>query len=58
MKNSIPKFNQLSKSNNFERCATERNLNTMNAFSKKHLKTEEYDNDECPIIEHCEFIRS
>lgn len=32
-----PKFNFLSKSNNFDRCMTERNSN---AFAKKHMKTE------------------
>ncbi len=36
-------------------------MNTMNPFAKKHLKTEECDNDEntCPIIEDCgEFVHS
>lgn len=46
-------------SNNFGRCATERSLSSMNVFSKKHMKTEECDDDEkIPIIEDCEFIRS
>ena len=32
----------------------------MNAFSKKHMKTEECEKDDNdhPIIEDCEFIRS
>lgn len=39
LKNSQPDFNILSKSNKFERCSTERSLNTMNPFSKRHQKT-------------------
>jgi len=52
MKINHPRFDNLSKSTNFDKCLTERSVN---AFAKKHLKTEEDEQIQSafPIIEDC-----